>query len=196
MKKRTAIIIIFSIGLAFVEAVVVVYLRAIFYPEGFVFPLVGFLSDTHWLKFLRIETCREAATLVILFSSSWLFGKNSRTRWAYFLTIFAIWDIFYYVWLKLLLGWPASILEWDILFLIPVPWAAPVLAPVILSVTMFSGAMLILRRESQGKALRISRIAKIGFILIGLVLEFVQHLSVLGVQLIHALLESVTVHTG
>lgn len=170
MNKRFIIIIIFGIGLAFIEAVVVVYLRTIFYPEGFVFPLVGFLSDKHWLRFLRIETCREVATLVILFSSSWLFGKNFRTRLAYFLTIFAIWDIFYYVWLKVLLGWPSSILQWDILFLIPVPWAAPVLVPVILSVTMFSGAVLILCRESQGKALRISRVAKNGFIIGGFIL--------------------------
>ncbi|MFH1062114.1 MAG: hypothetical protein V1747_04420 [Candidatus Omnitrophota bacterium] len=56
---------------------------------------------------------------MILFSSSYLFGKDFRTRLAYFLTIFAVWDIFYYVWLKLLLGWPRSIFDWDILFLIP-----------------------------------------------------------------------------
>ena len=65
MNKRFIIIVIFSIGLAFIEAVVVVYLRAIFYPEGFVFPLLDFISDnTRWLQFLRIEVCREIATLV------------------------------------------------------------------------------------------------------------------------------------
>ena len=167
--KKLIAIIAFTIALAFIEAVVVVYLRAIFYPDGFVFPLASFLSDDHWLKFLRIEICREAATLVILCSSSWLFGKNRRTRLAYFLTIFALWDIFYYVWLKALLGWPSSILQWDILFLIPVPWAAPVLAPVILSLTMLSGAVLILSRQSQGKVLRISRAAQNGLIVIGII---------------------------
>lgn len=170
MSKRLTIVVIFSIGLAFIEAVVVVYLRAIFYPQGFVFPLVGFMTDNHWLKFLRIETYREVATLVVLFSSSWLFGKNFRTRLAYFLTIFAIWDIFYYLWLKVLLDWPSSIMEWDVLFLIPVPWVAPVLAPVILSVTMLMGAMLILYRESRGQALQTSRVAKYGFTLVGLIL--------------------------
>jgi len=49
MNKRIIIIVVFSIGLAFIEAVVVVYLRTIFYPEGFVFPLVGFTSDKRWL---------------------------------------------------------------------------------------------------------------------------------------------------
>lgn len=180
MHKRFIVIVIFSIGLAFIEAVVVVYLRTIFYPQGFIFPLVGFMSDKYWLKFLRIETCREMATLVILFSSSWLFGKNFRTRLAYFLTIFAIWDIFYYVWLKVLLGWPSSILKWDILFLIPIPWAAPVLAPVVISVTMLIGSVLILCRESQGKALRISRFAKNGFILVALM--FVGHFWYAGIH--------------
>lgn len=170
MSKRFIVVVIFSIGLAFIEAVIVVYLRAMFYPQGFAFPLVDFMIDKHLLKFLRIETCREVATLVILFSSSWLFGKNFRTRLAYFLTIFAIWDIFYYIWLKVLLGWPASIMEWDVLFLIPIPWAAPVLAPIILSTTMLIGAMLILHRESRGQALRASRVAKCGFILAGLIL--------------------------
>lgn len=184
MRKKFIIIVIFSIGLAFIEAVVVVYLRAIFYPEGFVFPLVGFMGDEHWIKFLRIETCREAATLVILFSSAWLFGKNLRTRLAYFLIIFAIWDIFYYIWLKILLGWPSSIMEWDILFLIPVPWAAPVLAPLILSLTMLIGAMAILHRESSGRPLRISRAATCGFILTGLL--FVGHFCYAGMHVSQA----------
>jgi len=89
-------------------------------------------------------------------------------RLAYFLTIFAVWDIFYYIWLKVLLGWPSSIMEWDILFLIPVTWAGPVLAPIILSITMLIGAMLLLQRESYGQPLRISRVAAYGFILVGL----------------------------
>lgn len=167
MSKRFIVVVIFSIGLAFIEAVIVVYLRAMFYPQGFVFPLLDFMSNKHLLKFLRIETCREVATLVVLFSSSWLFGKNFRTRLAYFLTIFAIWDIFYYVWLKVLLGWPASIMDWDILFLIPVPWAAPVLAPIILSTTMLLGAILILHRDS---ALQASPVLKCGFILTTLII--------------------------
>ena len=170
MRKRFIVIVIFSIGLAFIEAVVVVYLRTIFYPNGFVFPLVDFISDERWLHFLGVEACRETATLVVLFSSSWLFGNNFRTRLAYFLTIFAAWDIFYYVWLKALLGWPSSIMEWDILFLIPLTWAAPVLAPVILSSTMLIGAMLILNRESAGRPLRISRVFTHGFVLIGILL--------------------------
>ena len=180
MNKRFIIIVIFSIGLAFIEAVVAVYLRTIFFPEGFVFPLVDFISDQRWLQFLRIEACREGAILVVLLCSSCLFGKDFRTRLAYFLTIFAVWDIFYYIWLKVLLGWPSSIMEWDILFLIPVTWAGPVLAPVIISLTMLTGAMLILRRESCGQPLRISRVAAYGFILVSLL--FVGHFCYAGMH--------------
>jgi len=180
MNKRFIIIVIFSIGLAFIEAVVVVYLRTIFYPGGFIFPLVNFISDKRLLQFLGIETCREVSTLVVLLCSSWLFGKDFRTRLAYFLTIFAVWDIFYYIWLKALLGWPSSIMEWDILFLIPIVWAGPILAPVILSLTMLITAMLILHRESCGQPLRVSRVGAYGFILIGLL--FVGHFCYAGMH--------------
>ena len=59
-------------------------------------------------------------------------------RFAYFLYIFAVWDIFYYVFLKITVNWPSSILTWDVLFLIPIPWTSPVLFPVLSSVTMIA----------------------------------------------------------
>ena len=181
MNKRFIIIVILIIVLAFIEAVVALYLRTIFFPEGFVFPLVDFISDQRWLQFLRIETCREGAILAVLLCSSWLFGKDFRTRLAYFLTIFAVWDIFYYIWLKVLLGWPSSIMEWDILFLFPVIWAGPVLAPVIIALTMLTGAMFILRRKSCGQPLRISRVSVYGFILISLL--FAGHFCYAGMHI-------------
>jgi hypothetical protein len=68
----------------------------------------------------------------------------------YFLFAFGVWDIFYYVALKLLIGWPASLLTWDLLFLIPVSWLSPVLAPVICSVTMIVMAVLIIGKQEKG----------------------------------------------
>ncbi|MBK6833902.1 MAG: hypothetical protein IPG89_06345 [Bacteroidetes bacterium] len=56
-------------------------------------------------------------------------GKTRLTRFAYFIIAFAIWDIFYYVFLYVLLQWPESLFTWDILFLVPVPWTGPVIAP-------------------------------------------------------------------
>jgi len=170
LLKRFVPVVVFAIGLAFIESVVVVYLRALFYPEGFSFPIEELFGEGDRLRLLKIEIFREAATLVVLCSSAWVIGENGRTRWAYFLTIFATWDIFYYVWLKVLLDWPGSILDWDVLFLIPVTWASPVLSPVVISATMLLGAILILHRESSGRSMGLSRAGKIGLCVIGLIL--------------------------
>jgi hypothetical protein len=57
--------------------------------------------------------------------------------------------------LKLFLNWPPSVFTWDVLFLIPVVWVGPVLAPVICSCTMILLATGILFREIKGHPIRI-----------------------------------------
>ena len=47
-----------------------------------------------------------------------------------------MWDIFYYVFLKIICGWPHSLFDWDVLFLLPLPWWGPVLAPVLISLLL------------------------------------------------------------
>ena len=129
-------LVFFAAAFGYIEATVVVYLRGLFYPAGFVFPIADFVSMAGAKKILLIEIGREIATLVLVFTASYLLGRDLPRRIAYFLSIFAVWDIFYYIWLKVLLDWPASITDWDVLFLIPITWAGPVLAPVITSLTM------------------------------------------------------------
>ena len=140
--KTSSIIIwvsIFSIAMVFLETAVVVYLRVIYYPEGFDFPLEPIHKDIAITEFWR-----EIATLVMLLSIGFLAGKSKAQRLAYFLISFAIWDIFYYIFFYILLGWPQSIFTWDILFLIPVPWVGPVITPVIIAFLMifFSGILI------------------------------------------------------
>lgn len=166
--KRFCIAVIFSIAFGYIEAAVVVYLRVIFYPDGFSFPLV-FGADELWKRLLFTEIGREAATLVLILTGCWLFGQNRRQRFAYFLTIFAVWDIFYYVWLKVLIGWPGSIMDWDILFLMPVAWASPVLAPVLVSLVMLLFAVVILYRDSYSKAIKVMALDWVGFIMAAVV---------------------------
>jgi hypothetical protein len=84
-----------------------------------------------------------------------LAGRNSTERFAWFLYSFAVWDIFYYVFLKVLLNWPESLLTWDILFLIPVTWTGPVIAPVITSLTMIIFALALLYATRRNPAARI-----------------------------------------
>jgi len=163
MIKRFCIVVIFSIAFGYIEAAVVVYLREIFYPDGFTFPLTVFGIDQLSKRLLLTEIGREAATIVLIFTGAWLFGRNRRQRFAYLLTIFAIWDIFYYVWLKVLIDWPASIMDWDILFLIPGTWASAVLYPVLISITMLIFAAAILYRDARGRPIKVTRVDWLAF---------------------------------
>ena len=159
--KRFFTVVVFGIAFAYIESSVVVYLRALFYKDGFTFPIADFGTIEGFKPFLLTEIGREAATLVLILTSSMLIGNNFRKRFAYFLVIFAVWDIFYYVWLKVLIGWPASIMDWDVLFLIPVTWAGPVLAPVATSLTMIIVAIIML----QDRPMKISPPRAAGYVL-------------------------------
>jgi hypothetical protein len=138
------IVAIFGIAMAYLESAVVVYMREIYYPEGFSFPLKmieGRIAVT--------EIFREAATMVMMITVAMIVSKRAIERFAWFIYTFAIWDIFYYVFLFLLIGWPQSFLTWDILFLIPVTWTGPVLAPLINSLTMILLASAIIHHAKQ-----------------------------------------------
>ena len=139
-RQTILIVCIFSIAMAILESATVVYLRALYYPDGFSVALK--IMDQ---RIMLTELVREAATVVMLISIGLLAGKNGKDRFAYFLISFAVWDIFYYVGLKVFIDWPSSLLEWDILFLIPFTWLGPVLAPIICSITMLVWAFVILR---------------------------------------------------
>ncbi|OGI48739.1 MAG: hypothetical protein A2151_01070 [Candidatus Muproteobacteria bacterium RBG_16_65_34] len=122
---------LFAAAMALTEAAIVIYLRALYYPENplAIFPL-RLLDEAH----LGLELAREAATMVMLLAVAWLSQAGFMRRFAAFLVLFGTWDIFYYVWLKLILGWPVEWLEWDVLFLIPWPWVGPWIAPVAIAV--------------------------------------------------------------
>jgi len=147
--------------MGYLESAVVVYLRAIFYPDGFAFPL-EMMTD----EIALTEIFRELATLIMLSGIGILAGRNPMQRFGIFLYTFGIWDIFYYVFLKLLLGWPASLFTWDILFLIPVTWVGPVLAPVINALTMCILGGFIFYREETGRHAVISKMSWV-WLLIG-----------------------------
>jgi len=145
LSRRLLWLAIYAVAMAYVESAVVVYLREIYYPKGFAFPIV-IIAD--WMA--AIEVGREAATLLMLAGVSLLTGRSPWERFLFFCLCFGIWDIFYYVWLWVFLGWPPSLMTWDILFLIPVPWIGPVLAPVIVSLGLVTGSALLLAKQSQG----------------------------------------------
>ncbi len=85
---------------------------------------------------LSAEVAREITPLVVLLAMAWALGRRKREFVAFFLLGFGVWDIFYYVFLKVLLGWPPSLGTWDVLYLIPTAWVAPVWAPLMISATL------------------------------------------------------------
>lgn len=129
---RWITVVVYAVAMALVEAAVVAYLRTLI---GSADPYrAGALTLPAWL--MRTEIAREAATLVMLGTVAWLAGHNWRAKLGYFLIAFGVWDIFYYVCLAPISGWPRSLLAWDVLFLIPLPWWGPVIAPVSIAALM------------------------------------------------------------
>jgi len=122
---------LFAIAMAYLESAIVVYLRALIYPGGFGFPLV--MVDK---QIILTEVFREVSTIGMLFAVSIIAGKYFSEKFAWFIYCFGVWDIFYYLFLKILLGWPESFMTWDVLFFVPVTWVGPVITPVIASLTM------------------------------------------------------------
>lgn len=125
-------VVLFASAMAWVESAVVYYLRTHidrivpYQPDPL--PIVGGLGP--------VELVRELATLVMLFTVGVLAGSTWRARVGYMVVAFGVWDICYYVFLRLMCGWPQSLLDWDILFLIPLPWWGPVIAPVLIATLM------------------------------------------------------------
>ena len=141
---------VFAVAMGFLESAVVVYIRAIYYPEGFAFPL------KEMSPLLAVtELFRELATMVMLASVAAVASKRFTVAVAWFIYAFAVWDIFYYLFLYLLTGWPSSLLTWDILFLLPVMWVGPVLAPVINSLTMILLAAMIVEASEKHGTIRL-----------------------------------------
>lgn len=145
---------LFAIAMAYLESAVVVYIRELYYPLGFTFPLTS-MSRIVALT----EVFRELATLIMLVAVAVIAGRTSRQRLAWFVYCFAVWDIFYYVFLKVLVNWPESLLTWDILFLIPTAWTGPVIAPVLVSAAMILFALVLLTRYSSGIDMPVMRIS-------------------------------------
>jgi len=138
---------IFGIAFGLLEAIVVVYIRRILPEDGWRYihniqELIDFLTRH---KILFIEQVREVSTIIILLTLAIVAGTKLKERFAYFLWVFGIWDIFYYIFLYIWLKWPKSLLELDILFLIPHPWIAPCILPIGCSILFLWTALLLLR---------------------------------------------------
>lgn len=149
MKHVVLLLAIYAVAMALLEAAVVVYMRRLYYPED--------PSELFPLTFLnvydpRLELAREAATILMIVSVALLAERRSLTRcFAAFVFVFGTWDLFYYVWLKVLIHWPRSWLEWDVLFLIPFIWLGPWVCPAAIATlfVVWGAWILLVQREAR-----------------------------------------------
>lgn len=147
--RRWFVVVLYALAMAWVEAAVVFYIRSHidrlvpYQPEPL--PVVG--------GFALAEIVRECATMIMLATLGCLAGRTWRSRIAFSLLAFGVWDIAYYIWLVPLTGWPRSILEWDILFLIPLPWWGPVWSPVSIAALMIVFGTIVATRDSMERPL-------------------------------------------
>jgi hypothetical protein len=144
-RSRCCIVAAFAVAMAWMEAATVFYIRTLvgrIEPyQAQPLPLQGTLGN--------VELWREGATLVLLAAVGWLAGRTWRQRAGYAAIAFGIWDVLYYVFLRLISGWPHTLLDWDILFLLPLPWWGPVLAPVIIAVLMIVWGTLVILADDR-----------------------------------------------
>jgi hypothetical protein len=153
-NSRLIWLAIFGIAMGLFEAIVVVYLRELYFPGGFGFPL-RFIPE----QMLRTEILRELVTIVMLVALAATAARTFVLRFAVFLFTFGVWDLFYYVFLKVLLDWPQSFFTWDVLFLIPLAWLGPILAPLVCALTMIGLAALLIALDRQYGGVRIGRMS-------------------------------------
>jgi hypothetical protein len=134
-RVRWFVVVAFAVAMAWVEAASVYYLRVLVDRvnpyQANPLPMHGTLG--------QVELVREAATLVMIVAVGILAGQTRRARLGYAAIAFGVWDIFYYVFLGLIGDWPKSVFDWDILFLLPLPWWGPVLAPVCIAMLLIVG---------------------------------------------------------
>ncbi len=147
--RRLGWVALFALAMAYLEAAVVVYLRRIYGITDLVRDVVAYDP-----RLAAVEAGREAATLVMLFAVGLVAGRSPQARLGFALFAFGLWDILYYAWLFVLIGWPATLLDQDILFLIPLPWWGPVLSPVLIAVLAAAGGALTVVLDDRGRALR------------------------------------------
>jgi hypothetical protein len=149
-KKRFFYVAIYAIGMAYLEASIVVYLRKLYGISDLMISVPAFDPVVS-----VIELGRELATLIMLLAVGLVSGKKFQSQIGFSLYAFGLWDIWYYIWLVIFIGFPQSLFDWDLLFLIPLPWWGPVIAPVMISVLMIISGVRLALLEEKGLFVRL-----------------------------------------
>ena len=143
--SRLVALVLFAAAMAWMESATVLYLRTLVHRiepyQASPMPAANNLGS--------VEIIREGATLLMLGSAGFLGGKSWRSRFGSFLVAFGVWDILYYAFLAIIVGWPKTLFDWDVLFLIPLPWWGPVLSPILVSCALIAVGFLLIGSEGK-----------------------------------------------
>ncbi len=165
--RPLVVLVLFGIAFGYAEAAAVVYIRATYdavhlrvFPErapGELFPLA---TVEQWSREAPstvtplMEVGREFSTVLLVALVAVMASRDVRQWTASFMLAFGIWDIAYYLWLTILLGWPRSLLDWDLIFAAPLPWIGPVWAPLLVAAVMVTTGAVFFWREATGRPLQ------------------------------------------
>lgn len=152
--RSTAVVVLaFGVAMGYLEAAVVVYLRSAIASGAATAAMDPDTTGT----FEALEIAREIATLVMIAAIGWLAGRSGLERLAWSAVVFGTWDLVYYGGLRLAIGWPETLDAWDLLFLIPMPWFAPVWAPIAVSTALVLCGLVAARRVRRGSPVAVGR---------------------------------------
>ena len=165
-RRCWLVVVLFAVAMAWIEAATVYYLRVLVDRLN---PYQANPLPVHE-ALGQVELVREGATIVMLFTVGLLAGRTWQTRLGYTAIAFGVWDIFYYVFLKAICDWPKSLFDWDILFLLPLPWWGPVLAPVSVAVLMILWGTLVCETTDRNPRTSVALTRTLGSIGIALAL--------------------------
>lgn len=115
---------VFAVAMAFVESAAVVTLKRLYFPAGWAPPFHPIPPEG-----LALEQWREIATLVMILSVAFYRRSRFAEGVAAGLWVFGIWLLGYYMFLRILTGFPARPTDLDVVFLVPKAWIAPVWVP-------------------------------------------------------------------
>ncbi len=154
LRPTAVAVIAFGVAMGYLEAAVVVYLRSALESVPSAVPA----HDPETLgMFETFEIARELATLVMIAAVGWLAGRTRLERFAWAAVVFGLWDIVYYLGLRVGIAWPESLATWDVLFLVPIPWVGPVWAPIVVSVALVGSGLAAARQLRAGRTIAVGR---------------------------------------
>jgi hypothetical protein len=139
---------VFALGMAFAEAATVVFLKRLYFPDGWAAPFHPIPPDA-----LRLEQGRELATLAAIAAVAFAGRPGAREGIARALWIGGLWDLAYYGCLRAITPFPATLADLDVVFLVPSAWILPVWVPVAASLVAMAAAFALGRPAKTRRVL-------------------------------------------